>query len=250
MIENDITPSMPVIFTDIVSTFKKKHKRASIKMILAIAISNFSFMLTSKRVQYKEQEKLGFPNFYTIIFAPSGCGKDSVSNDFKEYVFKDFNAWFVENAQKYKHEAEEKIRKTAEKQFAGAKQEKQKQAYIREQILKIRNMVLEMNNGTAEGFFEEAKVRSIADFGAIYIKITEFAKYYINSSPSDKQFFDMFFKAFDGIIQSKSIKGNNREEDVTGVPVNCLLMTDISMFQDIKSKKDFMRELDTGFARR
>lgn len=250
MLEIDILPSMPTIFKDIVTTFKKKHKRASVKMILAIAISNFSFMITSKRVQYKEYEKLGFPNLYTIIFAPSGCGKDSVTNDLKDFVFTDFKAWFIENAKIYKDKAERKIKDIAEKEFTGAKQEKQKQAYIREQISKIRNMVFEMNNGTAEGFFEEAKVRSIAEFGAMYIKMTEFAKYYINSSPSDKQFFDMFFKAFDGIVQSKSIRGNNREEDITGVPVNCLLMTDISMFQDVRAKKDFKRELDTGFARR
>lgn len=80
--------------------------------------------------------------------------------------------------------------------------------------------------------------------------MTEFAKYYANSSPSDKQFFDMLCKAFDAIIHSKSIKGNNRDENIIGVPVNCLLMTDISMFADSIIRKNFNKELNTGFARR
>ena len=249
MLEQELPP-MPAIVKDIVRTFKKKHKKANTKMILAMALSNISFMITSKRVKYKESGKKGFPNMYVIIFAPSGCGKDSISNDLRNYLFTGFEKWFKTEAETYRNNQIQKINEKADKNFPEGKQIKQKQAYIREQTAKIRNLVLEMDSGTAEGFYEEAKARFIAEAGAIYIKMTEFAKYYANSSPSDKQFFDMLFKAFDGIIQSKSIKGNNRDENIIGVPVNCLLMTDISMFDDTFIRKNFNKELNTGFARR
>lgn len=243
-------PPMPAIVKDIVTTFKKKHKKANTKMILAMTLSNIAFMITSKRIKYQELGKIGFPNMYVIIFAPSGCGKDSITNDLRDYLFTDFENWFKNEAETYRNNQIQKINEKADKDFSEGKQVKQKQAFIREQISKIRNLVLEMDNGTAEGFYEEGKARFIAGIGAIYIKMTEFAKYYANSSPSDKQFFDMLYKAFDGIIHSKSIKGNNRDENITGVPVNCLLMTDISMFDDTMIRKIFNKDLNTGFARR
>ena len=243
-------PSMPAIVKNIVTTFKKKHKKANTKMILAMALSNIAFMITSKRIKYQESGKIGFPNMYVIIFAPSGCGKDSISNDLRDYIFAGFEKWFKNEAEIYRNNQIQKINEKADKDFSGGKQIKQKQVFIREQISKIRNLVLEMDNGTAEGFYEEGKARFIAGVGAIYIKMTEFAKYYANSSPSDKQFFDMLCKAFDAIIHSKSIKANNRDENIIGVPVNCLLMTDISMFADSIIRKNFNKELNTGFARR
>lgn len=43
-------PPMPAIVKDIVTTFKKKHKKANTKMILAMTLSNIAFMITSKRI--------------------------------------------------------------------------------------------------------------------------------------------------------------------------------------------------------
>lgn len=50
-----------------------------------------------------------------------------------------------------------------------------KNAFINDEKSKIRELVFEVNNGTPEGLFEEAKVRSKYNLGAIFIEITEFS---------------------------------------------------------------------------
>ena len=80
--------------------------------------------------------------------------------------------------------------------------------------------------------------------------MTEFSKYFLNSKTEDKQFFSLLLIAYGGKYPSKCTKRDKREKDIVGVPLNCLLMCDISLFEPIKARQELMLELQTGFARR
>ncbi len=80
--------------------------------------------------------------------------------------------------------------------------------------------------------------------------MTEFAKYFLNSKTEDKQFFSLLLIAYGGKYPSKCTKNDKREKDIIGVPLNCLLMCDISLFEPPKARQELMLELQTGFARR
>lgn len=53
---------------------KEKFPNLSKNAIYGILLSKIAQILTSRRIQYKELEKTGIPNFYTIAFVPSGGG--------------------------------------------------------------------------------------------------------------------------------------------------------------------------------
>ena len=145
-------------------------------------------------MQYKEIEKLGFPNWYAVIFAFSGCGKDRIDEDLENYLFKNFRFWFEGKAQDWYQQQVRYIESLADDMFNSEKSSDltKKKAFINEEKSKIRELVFEVNNGTPEGLFEEAKVRSKYNLGAIFIKITEFSKYFLNSKTEDKQFFSLW----------------------------------------------------------
>ena len=245
-------PEMPDIFRKMVVLLSNKHKKATPSMILNMIICRTAFALTSKRVQYKEIEKLGFPNWYAVIFAFSGCGKDRIDEDLENYLFKNFRFWFEGKAQDWYQQQVRYIESLADDMFNSEKSSDltKKKAFINEEKSKIRELVFEVNNGTPEGLFEEAKVRSKYNLGAIFIKITEFSKYFLNSKTEDKQFFSLLLTAYGGKYPSKCTKNEKREKDIIGVPLNCLLMCDISLFEPPKARQELMLELQTGFARR
>lgn len=245
-------PEMPDIFRKMVILLMKRHRKASTGMILNMVICKTAFALCSKRIKYREIKNTGFPNWYTIIFAPSGCGKDRINDDLDKYFFKNFRLWFDQKAIDWYNEQVRKIESIAEDLFQDTKShsETKKKAFIKDAKEKIRPLVFEVYNGTAEGIFEEAKVRSKSDIGAILITITEFSKYFLNSKTEDKQFFSFLLIAYGGKFPSKCTKGDKRENDIIGVPLNCLLMCDYSLFEHPKAKQDLMLELQTGFARR
>lgn len=243
-------PSMPQIVLKILKLFMSKHTKATPEMILNMLISKLAFAMTTKRIQYKEIEKPGFPNWYALIFAVSGCGKDSICNELDNLIFKNFYLWLNDKAEDYNNQQIEKIKETVSNKFKGDKYEQKREAQINNEIEKIRPFVPEVYNGTAEGIFEEAKVRSIADFGSIFIKMSEFSKYFLNSKTEDKQFFSLLFIAYEGKFPSKCTKGDKREKDIIGVPLNCLLMCDPSLFDQQKARQDLLLDLHTGFARR
>lgn len=245
-------PEMPDIFREMVILLSNKHRKATPSMILNMVICKTAFALTSKRVQYKEIEKLGFPNWYTVIFAYSGCGKDRIDEDLDNYFFKNFRLWFDTKAQEWYEQQVRCIENIADDMFNSDKASdlSKKKAYITQEKSKIRELVFEVYNGTPEGIFEEAKIRSKYKLGAIFVKMTEFAKYFLNSKTEDKQFFSLLLIAYGGKYPSKCTKNDKREKDIIGVPLNCLLMCDISLFEPPKARQELMLELQTGFARR
>lgn len=86
--------NLPKIMSEILNVFASRYKNTDKSVIISIQILKMAQMLTNKRVKYKEFEKIDFPNYYTIVFLPSGGGKDRLSNEYDNFVFKQFRDWF------------------------------------------------------------------------------------------------------------------------------------------------------------
>jgi len=98
----NITDNMPEVLKDILLLFQEKHINVSFNCILNVLLAKTAQMLTAKRITLKEVENVLIPNWYAIIFMSSGAGKDRISNDFDNLIFKNFRLWFKNCANDFK----------------------------------------------------------------------------------------------------------------------------------------------------
>ena len=174
------------------NVFSKRFKNTERSIITSITLLKIAQMMTCKRVKYKEFEKIDNPNYYTIVFLPSGGGKDRISNDLDDYVFKPFRDWFKENAEKYYSKKKQQI----QEEYTNSKN-KQIKALIKEAEKSIRYPILEVVDGTQEGLFEDAKVLNEAGFGAITYKMSEFGMFLETAQNTEKQFLGCLYDGYD-----------------------------------------------------
>ncbi len=233
-------PELPLILADIVQNLRSKYPNCSTSTILNITLTKVAQMITAKRMKYAEFKNQGFPNYYGIVFMPSGFGKDRITNDLDNYIFQHFRQWFKEKAGEFKKKRFEDIENAANERFVGDKYRSKRAAFIRDEQAKVRNMVIEMKNGTQEGFFADAQIFAKAGFGSLFVKISEFGLYLNNAKNEEKQFINRLFDAYDAKADGKCIKGDTRDEDVEDTPCNALLYSDYTLFQ-----KELKRTLDT-----
>ena len=227
------------------NVFSKRFKNTERSIITSITLLKIAQMMTCKRVKYKEFEKIDNPNYYTIVFLPSGGGKDRISNDLDDYVFKPFRDWFKENAEKYYSKKKQQI----QEEYTNSKN-KQIKALIKEAEKSIRYPILEVVDGTQEGLFEDAKVLNEAGFGAITYKMSEFGMFLETAQNTEKQFLGCLYDGYDGKVISKSIKYGKREANIENMPVNCLLLSDPSLFTGGNLRYMFNLLMQTGLSRR
>ena len=246
---NDILNNMPAILRDIYTLYQGKYINLSDKFILNILISKTAQMLTGKRITLDEAGKTNIPNWYSINFIPSGYGKDRLVNDLVQNIFSGYLEWFKEQARKQYNAEIERINKIAEEKYKGGKQERAKAAFIEKETEKIRNLVIEIQDGTQEGFYADCKAFSNAPFGSVYIKLSELGLYLKSLSNEKLQFINCLYNAYDGVINSKCIKGGAREAQIENLPVNALLYADYTLFQG-EIKAIFNSLVSTGLGRR
>ena len=247
--EKQLLNSIPSVLKDIVLLFRQKHIDTPTKCILNVLIAKTAQMITAKRVQYQIVNELGFPNWYSIIFMDSGIGKDYLVKDLDRLIFKNFGLWFSNKVELYKHQEEKLIEERASKEFKSSKEEKRKSAFIQVEKAKIRNIFIEVSAGTQEGFYSDAEALSCANFGSVFLKISELGGYLSNLTIEAKQFFNCLFEAYDGKVTSKSIKGENRKPDLNNIPTNALLYSDPNLFKG-EIKNIFKTLMVTGIGRR
>ena len=243
----DCTCNMPEIMQDLLSTYQQRYINTSPKFLLNVLISKTAQMLTGKRITFNEAGKINIPNWYAIIFAPSGYGKDRLVNDLDSNVFKNYRLWFKDKAKQHYDAAVEKIKRIADSKYPN--NEKQKNSFINNETARIRHIVMEISNGTQEGLYTDCKAFSNADFGSAYIKISELGGFLETLSTDKQQFFNCLFEAYDGKINSKCIKNESREESIENMPVNALLYSDYTLFQK-QLKTTLYNLLKTGLNRR
>ena len=129
--------NLPKIMSEILNVFANRYKNTDKSVIISIQVLKMAQMLTNKRVKYKEFEKIDFPNYYTIVFLPSGGGKDRLSIEYDNFIFKQFRDWFKENAEKYYAKKKQEIHE----EYTNSKN-KQIKALIKEAEKSIRCPIL------------------------------------------------------------------------------------------------------------
>ena len=105
-------------------------------------------------------------------------------------------------------------------------------------------------DGTQEGLFEDAKTLKEAGFGAITYKMSEFGMFLDSAQNTEKQFLGCLYDGYDGKIPSKSIKHGKREASIEDMPVNCLFLSDPTLFSSGNLKNMFNLLMQTGLGRR
>lgn len=243
--------SMPDILEEIASELSNRFCDNSFNCIANMLIVKTAQMITAKRVQIDENGKFNSPNWFALNFMPSGHNKDRITDDLSDLTFNDFKLWFEDKSKDFYRKQVIEIENKANSTFTLEKQEMRKQAYIEAEKEKIRNLIIEITNGTKEGLYSDALAFKGADFGSIFIKISEFATYLntFSQNNQNKEFMDSLNDAYNEKIGGKCTKFDKRLPDVVGVPVNALFHSDYTMIaQSLKSL--FTALLQTGFGRR
>lgn len=244
-----ITHSMPLILQEIMHVLDDLHPNAEYNCKLNILLSKMAQMVSFKRVCFEELANKKLINHYAINFMPSGMGKDKICDDLDNFVFKNFKDYFNQKAKEYKLIKQKEIEEIADSKFSGEKNQYKKEEYIERQKELIRDLVIEINNATIEGFFSDADALSKAGFGSLFVKIPEFGLYLKNNKQDDLLFFTGLFEAYDGKILSKAIKYGKREKSIENMPVNTLLHSDYTFFKaDIQGLFTLLMQI--GLARR
>ena len=236
----------PIIVEEMINLFESNFRDLSKSFITNLIIVKLAQMITSKRVVFSEVGKIIIPNWYSIFFAPSGYGKDMLNKELDETIFANYRLFMKS---KFKDKYQELLSEIETKASELYNDEKQKKVYIETEKKNIRALVLEMQDGTQEGFFCEAKAFEIAKIGSLFLRMSEFGLKLNNASNESMQFFNCMYTAYDGKVESKSIKSSIREEEVTNIPVNMALFSDYTLFKaDLRTSFDLL--MQTGLGRR
>lgn len=240
---------LPNLIRETVNLLKNTYPNISRNILLSEIIMKTSQMITSKRIKYDLFGDTVYPNYYAIIFMPSGYGKDKLSNDLDEYFFKNFRLWFRNEEDKYYQKQVNEITYKAECEYPADKQKQKRKKYIEEEIKKLRHLPIEVSKGTPEGLFADAYAFKKAGFGCLTIKYGEFGLLLKNAKTEDNKVIQTLFELFDGKVTSKSIKSENNSAEVDDIPCSALLYSDPTLFA--KELKDIFNSLmQTGLGRR
>ena len=92
---------LPKIMNETLDVFSNRYVNTSKTAITSIQILKVAQMITSKGVRYKNLDTIDIPNYYAIVLLPSGGGKDRISNEYDNLIFKPFRDWkkFEKNIQ-------------------------------------------------------------------------------------------------------------------------------------------------------
>lgn len=249
--ENNVVEHLPSILKNTVVILKNKFFDTFLSCLLGILLVKIAQMINSKRIKFNECGKLSIPNIFIMNFMPSGYGKDAITDDIDDLLLKNFILWFKNKAKKFFSQQEQQIENEANELYPSDKEENRRQAFIKDEKNKIRKLVIEITNATKEGFYFDALTFKNADFGSLFIKISEFGTYLytLTQNIQNREFVDSFNEAYNGKICGKCTKSDVRLEDVEDIPVNILLHSDYTLIlQDLKNL--FVTLLQTGLGRR
>jgi len=112
-----------------------------------------------------------------------------------------------------------------------------------------RLLISEISDGTGEGFYTDAKAFKNADFGSMFVKISELGLFLKNTNNYRSNFLATLYEGYDGKVVSKSIKGEDREPNLEDIPINVLAYSDFTLFKS-ELKEVFQLLMQTGLARR
>lgn len=229
--------NMPAILLEIIMKFiKKLYPQISDRLALNTLLSMITTMLSYKHIKFKEHKNIKHTNYYAINLVYSGGGKDRLVNELDTHIFPGVRSYQQARALKYyndkKAELEDEVKSKTNKSQP-----------------EIRKMVFEVSSATFEGFVEDAKIINEVGYGSLFVKIPELGLFLNLKDKYSQAFLTGLFNAYDGVIESKSIKNGKREETLVNIPVNTLMYSDPSLFKTTL-KELFDALMQIGLARR
>lgn len=242
---------IPYILQKISSTLGLLHPNAAKSCLMGILLAKTFQMISFKRCCFQElnNTRPKFLNWYQINLMPSGKGKDKISDDLDDYFLTDIHVHCRSLVVEYQNDVKRRIEQQAEQKYTEEKQAGQRTNYIKKEMEKVRNIVMELNAATPEGLYADAETLKDLEFGSIFVKYPEFGLLLQNSRQEDLLTLNALFEAYDSKIHSKSTKFDKRKETIENVPVNLLAHADQTMFKrDVQSI--FTGLFQTGLGRR
>lgn len=246
-----INNNLPTLWQGVIYKFLLPlNPDTSIASLLNKLNSKFAQLVSFKRIMIREssEQKPKTINYYGLDVIPSGGGKDKPLKEIDEYLFCDFKETFKKANSEYLKSKEEAIKEKAGREFKES--DKKQFAYIEKSMQEIRDVRMEIGDGTPEGFYDDMKALNDAGFGGAFLKISEFGLYLDSPSSAQQLMLNMLYEAYDGSASLKSTKGEKRSYYVENIPVNCILFSDPSKFAGGKSGQTLNNMLDSGLGRR
>ena len=249
-VKYDENLKMPQILEDITFKFARTiYQDMATSCLLSVVLTLVGFAISHKRIKFDEYDdgtNVRHFNIFTINFAPSGVGKDKLYKDICNKILKLIFDYMRTESEKHIEKLKKQIIDKAEK----INSPNEKRRYIKEETEKIRRIEHVVSNATPEGVYQDAKAITGMPVGAMLVSVNEFGAYISENDDTKKQLINMLYEAYDGDIKAKSIKTENRTEDLSKIVVNALLYSDPNLFQEkiINRMIDLM--MKNGFARR
>lgn len=241
---------MPKILEDITFKFAKTvYPDMTTTCLLGVILTLVGFAISHKRIKFDEYDdgsNVRNFNIFTMNFAPSGVGKDKLNKDICNKILKRIFDFMKQEVEKHIEELKEKVKIEAEKINSPT----EKRRYIKEEIAKIRHIEHIVSNGTPEGIYQDAKAITGMNIGAMLVSINELGAYISENDDIKNQLINILYEAYDGDIKAKSIKTENRDENLSKIVVNALLYSDPNYFKEHRVHKLVELMMNNGLARR
>lgn len=198
----------------IVDSLQNKLPDVHGDIILLEVISKLSHIASFNRLEVQNIEATTFCNVYTVLFAPSGVGKDKPLKLIDRQLFTNFENSFKDAVTQYQQDAYTEAEKYAKINF---ETKSQIDSYIKQN--EPRNIQFAYSNATLEGLYAEREALQKAGFGGTYLKISEIGDYIKSDNTSRAEFLTGLMELFDsGDNLAKIIKGDKNARAVKGVP--------------------------------
>ena len=217
--------------------------------LLNVLNAKIAQMVTSKRIKFKEMDCQNphTLNYYALNFISSGGGKDKIVNEIDDYLLKNSKIWFEGENRVYIRDRTAQITKEAKELFNNEGRQK---AYIDAEKKKIRNIRFELEQATSEGLYADCETLHHADYGCLFVKISELGLFLENATQAQQLFLTDLIKIYDGKASLKSTKGESQSTEIQGIPCNILAYSDTNKLLQDKASEYLNRLLDTGLVRR
>lgn len=195
--------------------------------------SKIAWMVSLRGVKFKQygNSKEMPITYYGYNFVSSGSHKDYVIRLMNDYLF-DFCIDYMKEKLKTAVEMEHK------------KPDKDQ--------VPFRSLNIELANPNYTGLYQEA-VQQERLGGALYIRIGELGDYLAGittGNQSKRELYDKLKDIYDGDIYPNVVAVDKGREPVLGLPVQCLMYSDLDPIRDTKVKRAIMTSLKSGMARR
>lgn len=169
--------------------------------------------------------------YYGYNFVNSGSHKDYMVRLMNDYLF-DFCVDYMQDKLKNARALEE------------TKPEKDRVCY--------RSLNIELANPNYTGLYQEA-IQQQRLGGSIYIRISELGDYLegiTTGNSTKRELYGKLKDIYDGDIYPNIIAMDKGREPILGIPVQCLMYSDLDPIRDSKVKKAIVTSLKSGMARR